>query len=65
MLSSVLNAKLNFSCSAGVGRTGTYITLDNVFDQIEAESLVDIDGVIVKARIQRMKMVQTKVCYQY
>ena len=50
-----------FFLSAGVGRTGTYITLDNVFDQIEAEGLVDIDGVIVKARKQRMKMVQTKV----
>ena len=50
-----------FFFSAGVGRTGTYITLDNVLDQIEAEGLVDIDGVIVKARCQRMKMVQTKV----
>ncbi len=47
--------------SAGVGRTGTYVVLDNVLDQIEAESVVDIDGVIVKARNQRMKMVQTKV----
>ena len=47
--------------SAGVGRTGTYITLDNVLDQIETEGLVDIDGVIVKIRNQRMKMVQTKV----
>ena len=53
---------LDIIFSAGVGRTGTYITLDNVFDQIEAEGLVDIDGVIVKARNQRMKMVQTKVC---
>ena len=51
--------------SAGVGRTGTYITLDNVFDQTEAEGLVDIDGVIVKMRNQRMKMVQTKVYYSY
>ena len=51
----------NLYCSAGVGRTGTYITLDNALDQIEAESLVDIDVVIVKARNQRMKMVQTKV----
>ena len=48
-------------CSAGVGRSGTYITLDNALDQIEAKSLVDIDVVIVKARNQRMKMVQTKV----
>ena len=47
--------------SAGVGRTGTYITLDNVLDQIEGEGLIDIDGVIVKMRNQRMKMVQTKV----
>ena len=51
--------------SAGVGRTGTYITLDNVLDQIEADGLVDIDGVIVKMRNQRMKMVQTKVMVNY
>ena len=59
----LLQIKLRVSIcfSAGVGRTGTYITLDNVLDQIEAEGLVDIDGVIAKARNQRMKMVQTKV----
>ena len=32
-----------------------------MLDQIEAEGLVDIDGVIAKARNQRIKMVQTKV----
>ncbi len=51
----------SLSLSAGVGRTGTYLTLDNVLDQIKIEGVVDIDGVIVKARNQRMKMVQTKV----
>ena len=51
----------NATYSAGVGRTGTYIALDNVFNQIEVEGLVDIDGAIVKMRNQRMKMVQSKV----
>ena len=32
-----------------------------MLDQIEGEGLVDIDGVIVKARNQRMKMILTKV----
>ncbi len=48
-------------CSAGVGRTGTYIAIDNVLDQISAEGIVDISGTIVRARNQRMKMVQTQV----
>ena len=56
-----MHALLCFPLSAGVGRTGTYVTLDNVFDQVKAEGLVDIDGIVVKARNQRMKMVQSKV----
>ena len=47
--------------SAGVGRTGTYIALDNAFNQIEAKGYVDIDGIIVEMRNQRMKMIQSKV----
>ena len=48
--------------SAGVGRTGTFITIDHVLEQIEKEGVVGIPGVIQKIRDQRMKMVQTVVC---
>ena len=47
--------------SAGVGRTGTFIAIDNNLEQIEKEQVVDIPGVITKIRQRRMKMVQTHV----
>ena len=50
------------SLSAGVGRTGTLITIDRVLDQIREEMVVDIAGTITQLRKQRMKMVQTLVC---
>ena len=48
-------------CSAGVGRTGTLVTIDRVLDQIAKEGTVDIAGVIQHLRSQRMKMVQNPV----
>ena len=54
------------SHSAGVGRTGTLITIDCVLEQLGEEKVVDIAGVIIHLRTQRMKMVQSLVsayCY--
>ena len=48
-------------CSAGVGRTGTFICIDGILEQIKKESVVDIAGTITRIRHQRMKMVQTPV----
>ena len=47
--------------SAGVGRTGTLITIDHALDQIQKERVVDIAGIIQRLRNQRMKMVQNLV----
>lgn len=47
--------------SAGVGRTGTFITIDMALQQIEQEGMVDVPGIINKLRHQRTKMVQTPV----
>ena len=49
------------SHSAGVGRTGTLITIDCVLEQLGEEKVVDIAGVIIHLRTQRMKMVQSLV----
>ena len=50
-----------FPHSAGVGRTGTFIAVDNILEQIEKKQLVDVPGIITKIRQRRMKMVQNYV----
>ena len=51
-----------FLSSAGVGRTGTFVTIDCVLEQTEKQGMVNIPGVIQKIRKQRVNMVQTVVC---
>lgn len=48
-------------CSAGVGRTGTYIGIDAMMEGLESEGRVDIYGYMVKLRRQRCLMVQVEV----
>ena len=50
-------------CSAGVGRTGTFIAVDIALEQASKEGLVDIAGIINRLREQRMEMVQTVVSH--
>ncbi|KAM9613263.1 receptor-type tyrosine-protein phosphatase C isoform 2-T4 [Trichechus inunguis] len=50
-------------CSAGVGRTGTYIGIDAMLEGLEAENTVDIYGYVVKLRRQRCLMVQVEAQY--
>ena len=52
-------------CSAGVGRTGTFIAIDMALEQVERGGTVDIPGVVNRLRQQRMKMVQTEVSQFY
>ena len=54
-----------FLHSAGVGRTGTYITIDAALKMAYAEGHVDISGIVRKLREDRIKMVQTRVGYFY
>ena len=56
-----LDLPLLVHCSAGVGRTGTFILLDSVMQQIKREGTLSVFNLLKNLRGQRMKMVQTKV----
>ena len=50
-------------CSAGVGRTGTFIVLDPMLQRMKEEGVIDIQGYVNQIRTNRVKMVQTAVSY--
>ncbi|KAH8387544.1 hypothetical protein KR093_007680 [Drosophila rubida] len=55
-------------CSAGIGRTGTFIVIDMILDQIMRNGLdteIDIQRTIQMVRSQRSGMVQTEAQYKF
>nr|XP_022315866.1 uncharacterized protein LOC111119720 isoform X2 [Crassostrea virginica] len=52
-------------CSAGIGRTGTYIALDYLINQGQRHKSVDVINCVTKLRNQRAHLVQTVEQYIY
>ncbi|XP_064538803.1 tyrosine-protein phosphatase 10D isoform X1 [Drosophila montana] len=50
-------------CSAGVGRSGTFIALDRILQHINKSDYVDIFGIVFAMRKERVFMVQTEQQY--
>nr|XP_034322075.1 receptor-type tyrosine-protein phosphatase epsilon-like isoform X2 [Crassostrea gigas] len=51
-------------CSAGIGRTGTYIAIDVLFEAGKIENKINIAEFVMKMRRNRMNMVQTYEQYK-
>ncbi|KAG5346581.1 PTN11 phosphatase, partial [Acromyrmex charruanus] len=55
-------------CSAGIGRTGTFIVIDMILDQIKLHGLdceIDIQRTVQRVRSRRSGMVQTEAQYKF
>uniref|UniRef100_A0A3Q2PFE7 protein-tyrosine-phosphatase n=1 Tax=Fundulus heteroclitus TaxID=8078 RepID=A0A3Q2PFE7_FUNHE len=52
-------------CSAGVGRTGTFIALDRVLQQLDSKGTIDLYGCVFDLRLHRQHMVQTECQYAF
>lgn len=55
----------NYILSAGVGRTGVFITLSHLLERLQNEGVIDPFSVIRTLRTQRPAMVQTEYQYQF
>eukprot|EP00057_Strongylocentrotus_purpuratus_P029799 XP_011684273.1 PREDICTED: receptor-type tyrosine-protein phosphatase delta [Strongylocentrotus purpuratus] len=56
---------ISVHCSAGVGRTGVFITLSVVLERMRYEGIVDMFQTVKMLRTQRPAMVQTEDQYQF
>ncbi|KAI4890859.1 hypothetical protein NFI96_026417, partial [Prochilodus magdalenae] len=52
-------------CSAGAGRTGTFIALSNILERVKAEGLLDVFQTVKSLRMKRPHMVQTVEQYDF
>lgn len=60
-----LKSPLLIHCSAGVGRTGTFMALDFLIKQGEREGFVDVISCVASMRHQRVHVVQTVEQYVF
>nr|XP_034322492.1 receptor-type tyrosine-protein phosphatase kappa-like [Crassostrea gigas] len=51
-------------CSAGIGRTGTYIAIDALYEECKQKKRINIAEYVEKMREKRMNMVQTYEQYK-
>ncbi|KAH3833879.1 hypothetical protein DPMN_107195 [Dreissena polymorpha] len=59
------NVPILVHCSAGIGRTGTFLGLDYLLDQANAEGYINVFQCVQNLRSQRVNMVQNQDQYVF
>jgi len=59
------NEPIVVHCSAGVGRTGTFLAIDTLIPLIEKSKIIDVYGYVYLLRLQRSQMVQRDAQYKF
>ena len=62
-MKQVIHITCNIYKSAGIGRTGTYIALDVLYENGQETGFVDVKEFTEKMRENRMNMIQTVVSF--
>ncbi|KAJ8040914.1 Receptor-type tyrosine-protein phosphatase alpha [Holothuria leucospilota] len=64
-LQETCSGPLLVHCSAGVGRTGTFIALYSLTDAMKHSDRIDVYGFVEQMRQNRIRMVQTGLQYKF
>ena len=64
-LDSQRTGPLILHCSAGIGRTGSFIAIDYLMQQVQSEQMLDVFKCVSHMRINRYQMVQTESQYKF
>ncbi|XP_065886416.1 uncharacterized protein [Dysidea avara] len=59
------NSPMLVHCSAGVGRSGTFIAIDTEIQRIRQEGIVDVYNCVQKMRFWRGAMIQSTAQYEF
>jgi len=59
------NTPMIVHCSAGVGRTGTFIGMDYLIQQLYGEAKIDVYTLLMNMRLRRSQMVQSTEQYAF